>query len=355
MTILNPEYIFGCPQCKVLFLSDTDNIVSPCPVCGFAVVSKVDFKYQIPNIELILPDTSSPQSFEALISEFIQPTKFKPTRLNCESLLCNMKKIYFPKWLLDVSTQGNWNATVGFDYQVESAQESYQQGQWISQKVNETRINWEHRTGLLENTYNNIITDAQSKDNWITSIIKHSNYQKSEVYSSTLKPLVLIIPDITPDQAFPNAASYLKKVISNECQKACRAQHIKSFDIKNNYTNHNWSLLIFPFFHTWYQDDEGNPHSIWINPQTKTIAGDRHASTKSASKYAMILFAVSLTSMLLTVLSGFLSAAIPPLVIAAFLLLMVTIITAGVGFYCLIYPSQWNKQNQKYWFKKSAD
>ena len=48
----------------------------------------------------------------------------------------------------------------GFNYQVESSKEIYKNNQWVSKNIEETRISWEHRTGLFEREYHNTLINS---------------------------------------------------------------------------------------------------------------------------------------------------------------------------------------------------
>ncbi len=84
--------------------------------------------------ERVLPFRINQAKLSSIYANVVSRVWIKPEDLTSESLLRNTRPVFWPLWLVDSDVQGHWQMEAGFDYQVESAKEYYNGGQWQSSK-----------------------------------------------------------------------------------------------------------------------------------------------------------------------------------------------------------------------------
>lgn len=339
----------GCPRCQRVFLIQPGNGTPLCPICRDGTLENQPARLRLSEPERILPFRTSTAHLPAIYSGFSSSIWIKPEDLKPEILLQRTQSLFWPLWLVDCDVVGQWQMEAGFDYQVESTKENYNNGQWVSRKQIENRIRWEPRVGEVDTHVDNVPVPAleeHQKRQEMTGIYpmdKAQNYDPAAVGESIIE-----VPDLPPNEAWPFALPEVNRSLASLVTRAASAQHQRNFAIKANYQHQHWTQFLLPMYTTYYLDDDGNPQVLVINGVTGEIHGLRLASQKRGLKIAGILAAVA-GGLLLTAMIGFLLAAIfPPASLFAGLL---GILGLGAGIVAIIpavWPAQWNRNQQTY-------
>jgi hypothetical protein len=189
---------------------------------------------------------------------------------------------------------------MGFDYQVASSQEMFNNGNWTTRILTETRIRWEPRTGTVDREYQNITIPALEEHDKLVESLGKFNLKKASPYApDQLDQASIRVPSLPPDGAWPIARSAFDRLVAKDCQIASDAQHVDEFIIKAEYLNLKWTQLLLPVYSTVYHDDNGDVYPIMIHGQNGTIFGVKHASIKKARNWSISLIGVTLISFMI--------------------------------------------------------
>jgi hypothetical protein len=339
----------GCSHCKQIFLVPDSFIGRTCPDCGQGKLAVQPALLRPEAPEMLIPFQKKASDLQPILLSFTKDVWLRPDDFNPESMLQRLVQVYWPMWLVDSDVAGNWQAEVGFDYKVESAQESYSNSGWRSRNVIENRIRWEPRLGLIKRHYDNVATPASSDHQNRTNQIGIYRLDKAVPYQANqINASVLQVPDLQPESAWPSAQSNLNRMAANECQQACAAQHIRNYTIHASYDGLHWTQLLMPMFFTFYTDDAGLPHPVLINGQTGAIGGARFASQKKGWRWAGISVGIAAAFLIAALLCFALSVAVPPLAVLGLLLAIAAF--AGFAFAVVpaVWPWQWNRKQQEH-------
>ena len=106
-----------------------------------------------------------------------------PATLRAATLQSRLQKLYLPRWLVDGDVQAEWQADAGFDYQVVSHQDRFDEtkGDWQSEQLTETRVRWEPRLGRLQRHYDNVAAPAIEEDGALQKAIGDYDLQTSRI------------------------------------------------------------------------------------------------------------------------------------------------------------------------------
>jgi hypothetical protein len=324
----------ACEQCDWIFLVPVEQLSPRCPHCGqdgFTMLDPTDGQpiYTQPP-ELVAPFTISQDKREQSLSAFTRRGWFAPEDLTVERLNGRLCPIYLPMWLVDADVTAVWQAEMGFDYQVVSHRERYQNGRWQSEEVRETRVRWEPRLGQLQRHYANSRAPALEEQPQLTSALGAYRLSDAQAYTpAQLDSAFVRLPNRPPNDAWPEAETTIKKKAVADCQKAAQANHLRDFRWTAEFHNQHWTQLLYPVYATYYGDDEGRTHPILINGQTGQLSGTFRASTQRAwqwSKWIGLGTAVLLVlTLLLLLLANFLEPdGILPIASIALLLTIMT-------------------------------
>jgi hypothetical protein len=327
-----------CENCDWCFFHSLERIPKCCPFCFQVTLSNLDqdeISHLITNPpEQYLSFEVNRDSIKNEVQEFIKAIRFSPKDLSLQNLSSRLERVFIPKWLVDADVNAIWEAEVGYDYQVISHRERYDQNssEWKTQEITEARIRWESRVGRLVRTYHNILSPGVEED--VEILKKIGKYELSKVQEfeeSVLSDTHVRLPNRSKEDAWIAALPSLQSAASSECKIAADADHIRQFRWKPAYDNHNWTLLLLPIYTTYYLDDDGAPQVVVLHGQTGRINGARKASMKRALRTSMMIIIAAMVIFMLSLIVTLGTLIFQPLLIlggAGFLLSMFLVILA---------------------------
>lgn len=318
-----------------------------CPHCFEGqMVSITDQVRDLPRLrspEAQLPFSVADETVIDQLRRYFQGIPFPPSDFSVSRLVSRMVKIYLPVWWVDVNIHARWACDAGFNYEVVSYQDQYNQnrGGWISREVTEQRIRWEPRAGRLDRTYKNIAVSAFEGHSEVKEWLMVDYRDQVGAYRpGDMRDEVIRFPDRTPEDAWGEAVPKLRYAAARECQKAIRADHYRDFQWQPEFTDQNWTMLLYPIYASTYLDDEGKHQTVFINGCTGEISGERRASMKRARRYALAILGVAGLTFVLSLLVSALGTIIPGLIVMGVVGMAVSLF---IGLGALIPPAMvWN-------------
>ena len=337
----------GCPHCQRAFLVQESQVNSPCPLCRQGHLEPQPIRLSPGAPEKLLPFKITPHHLPAIYTTFTSGVWIRPDDFTPQNLLQRCQAVFWPLWLVDSDVKGQWQMEAGFDYQVESSKEYYQNGGWQSRKIREDRIRWEPRRGTIDYHIDNVPAPAleEHKNRW--QMTGAYNLDAADAFQPVkLNNALIEVPDLPPVNAWPLAKPQINKTLGEVCAKASDAQHVQNFALKATYENLNWTQFLLPMYATYYLDDEGQPQILIVNGETGKIEGPRLASQKRGLRIAAVVAGAAVLLLLLAIIAFLLTAIFPPAsIIGAFL----GILGLGTGIGAIIpaiWPWQWNRKEQ---------
>jgi len=336
--------VASCPQCKRLFLLPTQPEKLLCPLCHRAELTSQAGYVRKEAPEAIIPLRLKSADLQKILGDFLAKTPYPEADLSVEKLMSRARVVYWPLWLVDADLKGEWTATLGFDYQVKTAKESFGHQGWQSLDRLRTQTNFEPRLGLLDRHYDNIAVAALRNQQKRFEQIGAYEMAASVAYQNEmLSSNSLQLPEIEPQELLDVAKSRLNHLAEKEIIQAAAAQHHQNVQFNGDYLNLNWTQMLMPIVSTSYQDEKGNLQTLVINGQSGKVYGRRLASMEKAKKWTLGLMLIPLFFLLVGIilsLSGVWdssSLAFPGLI----LLLLVSLALIPV-----IRTQKWNRQEK---------
>lgn len=336
--------IASCAQCKRLFLLPTQPENQLCPLCHGAELSSQAGYVRKEAPEAIIPLQLKSADLQKILSDFLTKTPYPEADLSVEKLMSRARVVYWPLWLVDADLKGEWTATLGFDYQVKTAKESFGNKGWQSKDHLRTQTNFEPRLGYLDRHYDNLAVAALRNQQKRFEQIGTYEMAASVAYrNDMLASNSLQLPEIEPQELLDVAKSRLNRLAEKEIIQAAAAQHHQNVQFDGDYLNLNWTQMLMPLVSTSYQDEKGNVQTLVINGQSGKVYGRRLASMEKAKKWTVGLMLIPLfflLGMLILSLSGAWDSS--SLACPGFFLL----ILIGLAFIPVIRTNKWNRKER---------
>ncbi len=342
-----------CEHCDWRYLVPTERPLSRCPHCFQATLTPLtDEVEELPIVrppELVVPFEVSPEELERGVETFVGGIPFPPEDLNAEALKSRLEEVYLPTWLVDVAVEAVWEAEAGFDYQVVSHEERYDDraGGWVTREVEETRTRWEPRVGRLTRTYDNVPAPALEADARLRERLGAWDEGTREAYRpAATAEASIALPDRTPEDAWPAAVPEVRQRAAAECQEAAEADHFRQFMWTPEYGEQNWSLLLLPAYTTAYEDDEGQAHALLIHGQTGRIDGPRRASMRRARRVSVIVGLVALVILAVGLAMVGAGLMVPPLAALGIVGVLVALVVGAGALVPMLLAWQFNRRQE---------
>ena len=325
-SFINPSTAWGtaleaavCERCDHRFLIPAGNHPVICPSCFRGMLTRQPETEINVQPELVLPFRVQEQTILQAFSRFTADLWFAPEDLTPVNLRGRLQRVYQPVWLVDGKIHSLWQAEAGYNYEVVSHQNRYEDygGGWTEKKVKENRVRWEPRVGRLQRVYQNIAAPALEQPHALFQKVGQYPYNAAQQYTvqaltgssesgAVSQPVVVSmpwavsLPEREPQDAWPDALPVFQAAAAEDCRQACAADHLREFKWQPEFQAKNWTLLLLPLLTSYYVDDEKNPQVVLMHGQTGKLFGVRRASKQSAQKTAVWL---GVFSVLLFVLS----------------------------------------------------
>ena len=305
-----PETTFTaavCESCDWRYRVPAGAVLPVCPHCRQAELTPVDSDATslAAAIEASVPFSAPDADLSRGLQRFASGFLFRPHDLTAENLHSRMQRLYLPRWLVDCDVQAGWRAEAGFDYQVVSHQDQFDESskQWQSQQIRERRVRWEPRAGRLARRYENVDAPAMEEDAAVRQRLGDFDLALAvPAGERSLDDALVRTPNRAADDAWSDAVPGLRQRAVEECREACRADHIREFDWTPQFSGQRWTQLLLPVFASYYADEEGAPHAVLIHGQTGKAYGRRQAAFRPARNWSLALGAVAVLVLLVSLL-----------------------------------------------------
>ncbi len=337
----------GCPSCKQVFLAASLRIGQLCPACAAARLEAQPVLGRSEPPEKIIPFAFSRENLAQPLRRFAG-VWLSPADLDARRLLERAVPLYWPAWLVDCDLAGSWEGEAGYPYQVQSSRESYGSGGWNSQAVTETRTRWEPRTGQIQRHYDNLATPALSDHARLARLAGGYPFEQAQPFRPELLGSADVqLPDLAPQEAWQKAKGLVDQAAGRDCQQALDTRDVRRFALEASYSALNWTQLLMPVYASWYLDEGGKPHPVYINGVSGQVGGARLASPRKGWQAAGISAAVAV---LLFLLSLLLFELPPPGSSIITMAQVLTLLAFGAGAFALVPPIwvwQWNHKERE--------
>ncbi len=291
--------VVACQECGRVFLVLPDMDDTLCPMCGKAPLKPQQSLVLSRPPELLLTPRLNNANLSQAFAGFISGVPYRTPDLTAENLTNRSRLVFWPMWLVDGDVKGEWQAMMGFDYQVKTARERLGSGGWSSTPELRTQTRFEPRRGSIERHYDNLAVPALLEHATIIEKLGSYNHQEAVNFTpDAINGAVVLMPNLDPQQLTGAAQVKLIAQAGAEAMRAAGAQSRQEFSLRGEYKNLNWTEYLLPIFSSHYADDDGREHTVYVQAQGGKVYGPRMASRRKAKTLSLILFGLGLLSLI---------------------------------------------------------
>lgn len=336
--------IDNCPACKRVFLSPEKKRNKLCPLCFSAELQAQPSLVRREAPESLIPVAISKAQLTKILDGFTHKIPFKTADLTPENLVDRMQLVWWPQWLVDGDLEGEWSGTVGFDYQVQTAQESFGNSGWQSKAKLRTETRYEPRKGYLRRHYDNIPVPALRNHNErLKQIGAYDNLKAVYCEPGAVGQNYVQMPEVQPQELLEQAKTRLRDHAVGEIAQATGADRRREINFDGQYLNLNWTEFLLPVLSTHYLDDQGVTQGVWLNGQSGKIYGRRLASVKKARRISLLMGILPLLAFVSAVIVVMVSKD-PALVASMILVGMVALLLIVLSLIPWVRAAMWNSE-----------
>jgi hypothetical protein len=287
--------------------------------------------------ELVVPFHIAETELRTSLGKFAKSLWLAPADLNEGALFSRIQAIFLPMWLVDAQVQGEWQAEMGFDYEIVSHREQFKNSGWQTERVKEQRVRWEQRLGRLNRRYENQAAPALEEQEQVDAKIGRFNLKESKPFQpGDLADAIVHLPNRPIEDAWNEVVVLLKTAVTQDCRLASEADHIRGFKWSPHFASQLHTQLLLPVYTSYYLDDDSRAQMVLLHGQTGKLHSTKRASMKQARRMAGIILAVAAVLLLLTL--GLLGLGFAVAEDALAWAGLVGVLTIGVGGTAVIPP-----------------
>ncbi|MEM7244362.1 MAG: hypothetical protein AAF533_03410 [Acidobacteriota bacterium] len=279
--------VVACTRCRTAFHVPTGDELVWCCWCAAESLEPAEERLcaEAPErrVPFAIDRENASQRLRAVCRGFFKPKDLRPARL-AERL----QKLWVPSWLVDSRMKGSWRAELGFNYQVVSHEEHYRSGDWESKEVRETRVDWEPRLGTMDRVFENAAVPAWSQRHRLGDLLETLDGEGGEpADGAVLDEAPVLVPDLAPDEVWPDAHQSLLGVLSGVLTEACGAQHLQRLVVQDEHSEQCWTLQLHPIWTTWYCAEDGRVVPLYLDGRAGTLHGELLGAPRRARRWAL--------------------------------------------------------------------
>ena len=341
-TPLAPE---GCPSCGRVFLVPSTGL--SCPHCAQAALEPSGAAVRAELPELIVPFQVDEQGLVEALHRHVYPVWFKPAEMKSEALAARARRVMLPLWLVDAQVRGHWRGEAGYDYEVESARESFKGGQWVSETLVETRIRWEERAGTIQHAYDNVPVPALAEAGTFEDRLGAWSFEEARACEpAELSKIAVRVPDVDTQAAWPQGEQGLKRAASVTCQDAASAQHMREYYLAADFEHPHWTWLLVPLWVSSYTDHRGQSHPVWVHGTSGKTWGPRVSSAHKGLIWAGLFAAIGVAIIALGALVALAGVVLLPLLPVGGVIALLGCVPVLVALWPALWP-WWHNRGQR--------
>lgn len=316
----------ACSECGQSHLVRDEHLGTPCPACGRGTLEPAGSRMRAEPPELVVPFEVDRPELQRLLTKWSN-IWFRDGGLDGAAMARDAVPVLWPVWLVDTDVTCHWMADAGYDYEVESARESFKGGEWVSEKLVETRIRWEPRAGTLRQRFDNLVIRAMTQHAALESELGHLLGAEPVPWAvELLGHAVVRVPDLRPEAAWPEGRPAVDSAVGATVAQATGAQHFRELRYDPEFSDQHWTWLLSPVWATTWTDGKGARHLVLVHGRSGKISGVRLASVQKglvwAGVYAGSAVVIGLVGLVVT-LAGML---FPPLWLASVVVFAVALV-----------------------------
>lgn len=272
---------YRCPRCGSESQWPENDPAFKCKHCGNDVVNTDAYTLFPVQPTGIVPFLISKDEATTAFQNWIKSGFWYKSALPVESVLNQLVGYYLPFWTFDAKTSTDWQ---GYGGRIRYETVSVRNAQGVSESRTQQRIDWEFRSGHMDEFYDDILICGSGKISQSASAAVFP-YRMDQV--KNFDPRFIVgweseVADINARQCYDLYQKTVKEMITAKCAAACTINTYRDLRVNAQFTEETYKHLLLPIWICNYVF-KGKTYFFHLNGQTGKISGTRPLSAGKIS------------------------------------------------------------------------
>ena len=185
-----------------------------------------------------------------------------------------LKGVYIPYWHFNVDSSSHYHCQVGYNYTVTVTKHVMENGKSVAKQVQETRIRWESRSGMIDLDFVDLLSNASEQFNSAKiNALEPFDFRESKPYDSGfLSGFVAEKYSVSLNEGFERLKPTIHNEIVDSIRRKHHADHIRSARLNTEYSKVDFQHVLLPIWLSSYLY-KGKTYQFGINGQTGEVQG----------------------------------------------------------------------------------
>jgi len=262
-----------CDSCGANTTIEQKDVSLTCPFCGSKHIVEA-FEENSIRPHAVIPFKLSRQEAYDLFEKWIKKRFFAKKAVKSAQDAERLKGVYIPFWHFNTETSSYYTCQIGYNYTVTVTKTVMENGKPVTKHVQETRIRWVHKSGLIDKNFNDLIVNASEKFNSKKiNALEPFDYRESKPYDqSYLSGFIAERYSVSLTDGFNHLKSGIQESIIEAIKRRHNGDHIRSARLNTSYTQVDFQHMLLPVWLSSYHYNSKD-YQFGINGQTGEVQG----------------------------------------------------------------------------------
>ncbi len=262
-----------CKSCGAhTHLSDKD-VSTTCPFCGS---QHVEQEGQTEGIRphAVIPFKLARKDAYDRFEKWIKKRFFAKKAVKSVRDEERLKGVYIPYWHFNVDSSSHYHCQIGYNYTVTVTRHVMENGKSVAKQVQETRVRWESKVGLIDVDFADLLSNASEQFNSAKiNALEPFDFREAKPYDSGfLSGFVAERYSVSLNEGFERLKPTIHSEIVDAIRRKHHGDHIRGAQLNTQYNKVDFQHVLLPIWLSSYLFN-GKTYQFGINGQTGEVQG----------------------------------------------------------------------------------
>jgi len=266
---------FKCKACSATVDFPASASATRCPYCGSDVVFEQPSNPNMVRPESVLPFQVTADAATEKFRAWLRSRWLAPGELKRMAQLAKIDGLYTPFFTYDAQADSDWSGERGTYYYVTVPRTVMQNGRPATVQGQERRVRWEHRSGLHNQFYNDVLICA-SKGLPTNIVTKAYPFHLGALVSYDPRFLAGFLAEeysVEPKEGWNSAKGQVVANEQKECSKALDGDTQRGLRVNTRLSGIAWKHMLLPLYVAAYMFG-AKTYRFVVNGQTGEVQGE---------------------------------------------------------------------------------
>lgn len=263
-----------CQSCGAHTHVDQKSVSITCPFCGSKHV-QTESTIEGISPHAVVPFKLSRKEAYDRFNRWIGKRFFAKKAIKDVRDEERLKGIYIPYWHFNVDTYSHYHCQIGYNYTVTVTKHVMENGKSVAKQVQETRIRWESKAGVMPLDFTDLLSNASEQFNTSKiNALEPFDFREAQPYDpGYLSGFIAERYSVSLSDGFESLKSEIQNGIISAIQRKYHGDHIRHARLNTEYQSVDYQHILLPVWLSTFLY-KGKTYQFGINGQTGEVQGN---------------------------------------------------------------------------------